>query len=151
MKSHNWERRTTLPLITNPTLPEGWPKLVQVHSKNVNVYVDRLGYEEVQNLAEIALSEKEEYEFQMRIRLEPKSENATCEIDLMRGDFQVLGTVHGILGVDKFGADIFSQMVYGSRISLSIGLLAAVLVTMIPIVVTNDSGDLLRCRRICCR
>ncbi len=140
VKSTNWERRTPLPLITNPTLPEGWPKLVQVHSKNVNVYVDRLEFEEVENLAEIALSENGEYEFRMHIRLEPKSENATCEIDLMRGNFQILGTVFGVLGVDKFGADIFSQMVYGSRISLSIGLLAAVLVTTIGITVGVTAG-----------
>jgi ABC-type dipeptide/oligopeptide/nickel transport system permease subunit len=142
VKSHNWNRRIPLPLLNVPTLPEGWPKLVQVHSKNVNIYVDRLEFEEVQNLAEIAFSEKGDYELKMHIKFEPESENATCEIDLMRGSFQVLGTVFGVLGVDKFGADVFSQMVYGSRISLAIGLLAAVLVTSIGITVGVTAGYL---------
>jgi peptide/nickel transport system permease protein len=39
--------------------------------------------------------------------------------------FYIPGMVHGVLGADHMGADLWAQLVYGTRISLSIGLSAA--------------------------
>lgn len=40
---------------------------------------------------------------------------------------RLYGTSYGLLGTDQYGRDVFSQLVYGSRISLTIGLLSAFL------------------------
>ncbi len=54
--------------------------------------------------------------------------------------FVMLGLVHGILGTDDIGADLWSQLVYGARISLFIGLLAALVGTSIGAVVGVVAG-----------
>jgi peptide/nickel transport system permease protein len=45
-----------------------------------------------------------------------------------------------LLGADKYGQDIFSRIVYGARISLSIGLLAIVMTFIFGIVIGGISG-----------
>lgn len=42
-------------------------------------------------------------------------------------NFQTFGNAWGLLGTDQMGRDIFSQLVYGSRLSLYIGLLSTVI------------------------
>lgn len=42
-------------------------------------------------------------------------------------NIRLFGTGYGLLGTDDWGRDIFSQLIYGARISLLVGLLSAVL------------------------
>jgi len=64
--------------------------------------------------------------------------NATVYID----DFnlQIYGEAFGLLGTDQFGRDIFSQLLYGTRISLFVGLLGAFLSTVIGLFFGLVSG-----------
>lgn len=51
-----------------------------------------------------------------------------------------LGTAFGVLGTDQYGRDIFSQLVYGARLSLMVGLLSAVFSVVIGLVVGVAAG-----------
>jgi ABC-type dipeptide/oligopeptide/nickel transport system permease subunit len=48
---------------------------------------------------------------------------ATVNFDTLQ--LKVLGSAYGLLGTDYAGADIYTQFVYGSRVSLLVGLLSA--------------------------
>jgi len=53
---------------------------------------------------------------------------------------KILGTSYGILGTDQYGQDLFSQLIYGSRISLYIGITVAVMSVTIGVAVGLVSG-----------
>ena len=46
-------------------------------------------------------------------------------VHISDAEFYIPGMVHGLLGADHMGSDLWTQLVYGTRISLSIGLSAA--------------------------
>jgi len=50
--------------------------------------------------------------------------------------------VAGIMGTDNFGRDIFSRVIYGTRISVSIGFTTVLLATVIAAIVGGVSGFL---------
>jgi len=103
---------------------------------------DRLGFEMHENIAQILFSQKGEYTLLLNIRFKPKSDTAKGQITLENTEFVVLGQVHGLLGCDNVGADIWTQLVHGARISLEIGILCAVASASIGILVGVVTGYL---------
>jgi ABC-type dipeptide/oligopeptide/nickel transport system permease subunit len=123
-----------------------WPVLAEIRS-DYNVSLARLapqvglvGNITSNSVLKPMFSEKGEYGLVMCVRLKPKSTQATCTIDILNPEFTVLGAVHGLLGTDHEGADVFSKLVYGVRISLSIGLMVAVIATSIGTLVGVVTG-----------
>lgn len=127
-----------------------WTRQVLKGPKGEVLYVDTvdpfliigLGYPTHTNIAEIIMSEKGTYTLLLEILFNPLSKDATTQITLEDGEYTILGQVHGILGTDNVGADVFVELVYGARISLMIGLLAALVGTTIGIIVGVIAGYL---------
>jgi len=71
---------------------------------------------------------------------ENASDTPKIEIYLDDVNFRTYGDAFGLLGTDQFGADLFSQLVYGARLSLIIGILAATLSVFIGTVVGLVAG-----------
>jgi ABC-type dipeptide/oligopeptide/nickel transport system permease subunit len=67
-----------------------------------------------------------------------KPVETTVYVDNMWLTFQ--GRVWGILGTDQYGSDLWSQLVYGSGISLYVGLLAAILSVILGLIVGLAAG-----------
>jgi peptide/nickel transport system permease protein len=92
------------------------------------------------NLAERIFTGKGEYGLLLHLVFMPASEDATCRFTFKNGELRILGLVHGVLGADNAGRDLYSQLIVGVRISLTIGLLAAVISTSIGVLVGVVSG-----------
>jgi len=78
------------------------------------------------------------YTFGVEVLFGESLSNATVYVDDL--DLKLYGDTFGLLGTDKFGRDIFSQLIYGTRISLLVGFLAAFLSTAIGLFVGLISG-----------
>lgn len=101
-----------------------------------------LGFPEQKNPAPLLFSENGEYTVIFKMRFRPLAPNARCQMEIEYARFVIPGRVHGILGCDDVGADVFSQVIYSARISLVIGLLAAGLGASIGILVGVVTGYL---------
>lgn len=89
----------------------------------------RLGISFFDEPTDVVFAEQGDY----TIRLTTNTESSTepVIIRLQPVDFTVLGMVHGLLGTDHLGSDLWSQLVYGTRIALAIGLSAAFIAVVI--------------------
>ena len=116
----------------------------ETHIESVNPFlIMSLGYAPgTDNIGNIIFSQKGDYTFSLIVLLRPLSKNAAATLEFKDADVFLAGHVHGILGTDYVGSDIFSDLVYGTRVSLMIGLLAAIIGTSIGLLVGVVSGYL---------
>lgn len=127
-----------------------WIQNPLTSSKSEQVYVDsnnpflvtRLGFPTQQNLAKEVFAQKGQYTALMEMKFKPESTAAQGTVSFENFEFTLPGHLHGILGCDYVGADVFSQVVYGSQISLLIGVLAALASVSIGITVGVVTGYL---------
>lgn len=75
------------------------------------------------------------YTYGVEITVTKLANNAEAAIYVDGLNVRVLGTAWGVFGTDTFGRDVYTQLVYGTRISLIIGLLAAILSVGIGLIV----------------
>jgi peptide/nickel transport system permease protein len=102
----------------------------------------RIGMDPWVNVASKIFDKKGTYQIMFNITVEPiqTGENSYARISIEEGYFKILGSIHGILGTEFAGTDLWTQLVYGARISLQIGLLAAFISIAIGLTVGIVSG-----------
>ncbi len=118
-----------------------WNPPLAVDSRNY-VLKMRLGFSAYDNLAEEIIDEKGVYKILLRIEVNDYTSKPEGETKLVLGrlSFRIPGKVFGLLGADNFGGDLFAQLVYGTRISLLVGVLSAVISISIGTVVGVIAG-----------
>jgi len=126
---------------TSPTSSEDEAEDVNLDSKNP-IFILGLGFPLQRNVGRAIFDLKGEYTFGMMVQYRPLSSSAHSEVVIKEAKLVTMGQVHGILGTDYLAKDIFTGLIYGARMSLTIGLLAAIVGTSIGIFVGVASGYL---------
>lgn len=103
---------------------------------------DRLGWHRTNypTLAGQVFNNKGEYHILLHVVFETLTSDATCEVIVKEPQIIIPGLVHGLLGTDQYGGDLFCQLVYSTQASLMIGLFAALSTTVIGLIVGVVSG-----------
>jgi ABC-type dipeptide/oligopeptide/nickel transport system permease subunit len=85
---------------------------------------------------------KGEYTVKLYVIIQPTQAGTpgTCTVSITKFDIHVPGLLWGILGTQYTGADVWSRLVSGVRISLAVGLMAAFLSTSLGILVGVFAG-----------
>jgi peptide/nickel transport system permease protein len=94
-----------------------------------------------QDAAAVIFSSPGNYTFGIRLTFtdeKPQPVNFSVYIDDL--NLKLYGNTYGLLGTNHEGRDIFSQLVYGARISLFVGLLSAAVSVFLGLIVGIVSG-----------
>jgi len=102
----------------------------------------KFGSEWVINPASKMFSEPADYRYGFEITFNDTQRGKNVEATVYIDDLyiRVFGSSFGLLGTDQEGRDIFTQMAYGTRISLIVGLLSAIFSTVIGLIIGLTAG-----------
>jgi ABC-type dipeptide/oligopeptide/nickel transport system permease subunit len=97
-----------------------------------------------QEAAQVIFKPNHQYIYDLRVKMSDRNVPGRVKASLSIDDLNIkfYGTAYGVLGTDHKGRDIFSELVYGSRISLMVGLLSAFLSVTIGLAVGLVAGYL---------
>lgn len=132
-----YQSTSATPLFTNRTTA-AIPMVMRSVALKPNILA-RLGVAEADNPCDRIFIEKGEYKLTFKIDFKPASEG-TVRISVTQVIFRILGRVHGMLGTDHLGGDVWSQLVWGARVSLAVGFTAAILATSLGISIGIIAG-----------
>ena len=99
----------------------------------------RLGFRPLANLAADLINAQGEYRLILELTANA-GETGTALFTLGESRFRIPGQLHGLLGADHLGADLWSQFVYGTRTSLMIGFVVALIAVVVGTLVGIVSG-----------
>jgi len=105
----------------------------------------RLGYDPVEYNRQMLpdmFGPPGEFTFKMYLNIKPVAgmTNTTCTVSLSKFKISIPGLVYGILGTQVYGCDCWSRLIYGVRVSLAVGLAAAVISTSLGILIGVVAG-----------
>ena len=66
------------------------------------------------------------YTYTLQVQAVPTGEHPAVSVRIASSTFKIVGGAFGILGTDDLGPDLWSQFVWGSRISLMIGIFSGI-------------------------
>ena len=127
--------------VSYPLTLSGWqsPRSLDSNSQTLQQIVQKPGL----NPAQLIFSSKDQYTFGVKINISiPISSATPFNVYLDNLNLKIYGTSWGLLGTDYQGADIWSQLIYGARISLFVGLLSAFIGIALGLVVGLVAGYL---------
>lgn len=102
----------------------------------------RLGFAFTDNLASQLMTEPGAYRFIVRAEMSGLDEGRRGAFYLGESRFRIPGSLHGALGSDNLGSDLWAQLLYGARISLMLGFMTALIAVIIGTLVGIVSGYL---------
>jgi len=156
-----WDQNWNKYAVSNvSTAPAFWSSMSSGRidfTSDLTVLAQKLGFrpEDARQLPYKLMAERGVYTFALNVTLKPGSlvdstgkvtevplNEATGNVTIGTGKFTVWGRRWGLLGTDGKGHDVYSQLVYGSGISILIGLAAALISTVFGILVGVASGYL---------
>lgn len=128
-------------LWTSPQLREEVPLRAQrvVDSRDRNLAV-RLGFSFFDNLASHLFAEPGTYTLRLVFEVDGISEDRSGTFYVGESHLRIPGDLHGPLGVDHIGSDLWSQWLYGARTSLWVGFVTAFIAVVIGTCVGVISG-----------
>ncbi len=84
------------------------------------------------NTGQVFFSQKGNYSYTVQLVVIPiQGKTAHVELYLSKPYLFIMGRAYGLMGSDNNGRNLWSQFVYGSRISIEVGLFAAAFTVMI--------------------
>ncbi len=112
-----------------------------IHSRDIQV-AQRVGVHLLQNVARAIFSQRGTYAFQVELTIRDalSINRGAFDVVIATTSFRIPGLLHGLLGTNRDGADVFSQYVYGARVSLQIGLLAVSVIVLLGLVAGVVAG-----------
>ena len=90
--------------------------------------------------ASIIFSRSGDYTYGVELSIKGLRKGSTVKVYVDDFYIRLYGTCFGLLGTDAYGRDLFSQFLYGARVSLLVGLLSAIFSVAVGLVVGLISG-----------
>jgi ABC-type dipeptide/oligopeptide/nickel transport system permease subunit len=118
-----------------------------ISRSSVSSQISSYNSEDYQAIANLFTEKPGKYLYGLEITfydILPQFSGQNVSTTLYIDDFalKLYGNAYGLMGTDHFGRDLFAQLVYGTRISLYIGLLVAILSVAIGLIVGLAAGYL---------
>lgn len=140
-----WEKyfiNSTLASLNNRTLIMSFPTVTlsgssQAHGTRKYLFGQEETIEKwiAMDPAKYIFAQKQKYQIMFKISFQPRAgySNQSATVRLKSAGFEVMGVLHGLLGTQSYREDVFSELIYGVRISLMIGIMSAVIATTLGI------------------